>query len=157
MLSLLTHLTALSVTVFFSLRCEPNHVTPLLKILQWFPSLGGGLLSPVWYMGSFQIWLLLTCSASSPVTLLGFPHKSTCFSPTGHFCLDARSCLCPFLYLAVLFHAYQEPPIYLARFGSIWEPSLAFLSQLWSTFLCVANTFVITLYCNYLFPHQSLH
>lgn len=119
------------------LKCEPNHVTPLLKILPWFPCLGWRLLSPAWCTGSFQNWLLLTCWTSSPVTLLGFPHKSTCFSPTGHFSLDARSCLCPSLYPTVLFHAYRELPIYLRRLSSIWEPSLVFLSQLWSTFLCV--------------------
>lgn len=67
MLSLLTRLPASSVIVLFSLKCEPNHVTLLTKILQWFPCLGRSLLSPAWYTGSFQILLLLTCSASSPV------------------------------------------------------------------------------------------
>lgn len=61
MLSLLTHLTALSVIVFFSLKCEPNRVTPLLKIL------GGSRVLDEAYSLLYDIWDPSRSGFCSPV------------------------------------------------------------------------------------------
>ena len=154
MLSLLTCLPASSVMLFSSLKCESNHVTPLHKILQWF--LGCSLLFSARYLRSFKIWVIHIkiwfihiSSALFPVSLLGSTRTKVLIFLQGVMCFSTPSLDygLPF-YLIFYCLPRWRLSVYPPRLSSTWKPSLALLYQLWSSFLCVVHTFVITLYCN---------
>lgn len=76
------------------------------------------------------------------------PHKSTCFSPTSHFFLDSKSCLCSSLYLAVVLYAHLETAylpfqtqLDLGTFPSTPVPTLKHLSlcgiTMFSLYFCL--------------------
>lgn len=98
MLSLLTCLPASRIMIFSSLKCEPNNITPLRKILQRFriPCMKSAIFCVICKivqgLAPAHLFSLISCH-SPRLHLL----KSTYFSPTGHFSLDPKSCPCPSL------------------------------------------------------------
>ena len=153
MLSLLTCLPAFSVMLFSSLKYESNLVTPLHKFLQWF--LGCSLLFSAQYLRSFKIWVMHikiwfihTSSALFPVSLLGSTGTKVLIFLQGVICFSTPSLDygLPSTWYSIVCPDGDRPFTLLD--SSTWKPSPAPLYQLWSSFLCVVHTFVITLYCN---------